>query len=191
METTATAELEHEGAERTLAIDDFDQVVKHYWPRIFRFLLGALQDPDLAESLTQDCLWKAYRSRSAFRGECSLNTWLMRIAINLVRDQKRSRRFQFWRRAENSSVDSARQQDWLPAHGLSPEDKASLNEQVRSVWAATKSLSARQRTVFLLRFVEDMDIADIAETTGLSQNAVNVHLFRAVRAIRKRVRTTS
>lgn len=62
-----------------------------------------------------------------------------------------------------------------------------ISEQLAAVWAATGALSNRQRTVFLLRFVEDMDIGDIAMVTGLTTNAVNVHLFRAVRAVRKHV----
>jgi RNA polymerase sigma-70 factor (ECF subfamily) len=70
---------------------------------------------------------------------------------------------------------------------MSPEQRAILLEQVRAVWDATGALSERQRTVFVLRFVDDMDIADIASATGLTCGAVNVHLFRAVRAVRKRV----
>jgi RNA polymerase sigma-70 factor (ECF subfamily) len=55
------------------------------------------------------------------------------------------------------------------------------------VWDATGSLSNRQRTVFLLRYLEDLDISEIAKTTGLTENSVKVHLFRAVRGIRKRL----
>ena len=62
-----------------------------------------------------------------------------------------------------------------------------MNEQVQAVWEATKTLSEKQRTVFLLRFVEDLDASEIAQSTGLTENTVNVHLFRAVRAIRKRL----
>ena len=113
------------------------------------------------------------------------------IAVNLVRDRARNRRFQFWRNAHRSAVDSGDTRDWLPDGKISPEERASVNEQVQAVWDATKNLSERQRTVFLLRFVEDLDILEIAEATGLTENAVNVHLFRAVRAIRKRVRNTN
>jgi RNA polymerase sigma-70 factor, ECF subfamily len=169
-------------------IQDFERVVERYWPRVLRFLLAAVQDSDVAETLTQDCFLKAYRNRLAFRGDSSLNTWLISIAVNLVRDQARSRRLQFWRKAERSAVDNAKVGEWLPDRNTSPEQKALIAEQVQAVWDATKDLSERQRTVFLLRFVEDMDIAEIAEATGLTENAVNVHLFRAVRTIRKRVR---
>ena len=168
-------------------LDDFDRVVEQYWPRILRFTLASVHDADTAETLTQDCFWNAYRHRKSFRGESSLNTWLMRIAVNLVRDFSRNRRLQFWKKANRIAIDSNAVREWLPDRAISPEQRAAINEQVRAVWDATKTLSERQRTVFLLRFVEDMDIVEIAESTGLTENAVHVHLHRAVRAIRRRV----
>jgi RNA polymerase sigma-70 factor (ECF subfamily) len=167
-----------------LEFDNFDRLVAQYRTRVLRFLFASVGDLDLAETLTQDCFWKAYRSRSAFRGECSVNTWLIRIAVNLVRNHARNRRFQFWRKAQR--VDTKVIHDW-PDRSISPEERASLNEQVHAIWEATKTLSERQRTVFLLRFVEDLDIPEIVQSTGLTENAVNVHLFRAVRRIRKRL----
>jgi RNA polymerase sigma-70 factor, ECF subfamily len=165
-------------------IDDFEHLVEQYRTRVLRFVFASVRDMDLAETLTQDCFWRAYKSRAAFRGDCSVHTWLMRIAINLVRDHTRNRRFQFWKKAERVHHEEIR--DW-PDRSISPEEKAAVNEQVHAVWEATKALSDRQRTVFLLRFVEDLDIPEIARSTGLTENAVNVHLFRAVRNIRKRL----
>src|SRR5438093_13758089 len=72
-----------------LNIEDIERLVQEYRPRVFRFLFASVRDMDLAETLTQDCFWNAYKSRSTFRGDCSVNTWLMRIAINLVRNQAR------------------------------------------------------------------------------------------------------
>ena len=170
-------------------LQDFDRVVQLYRPVVFRFILASLRDHDDAETLTQDCFLRAYRSRHGFRGDSSLNTWLMTIAVNLVRDNARNRRFQFWRNTQRAAVDSALIAEWLPDRRISPEQKALINEQVQAVWNATASLSDKQKTVFLLRFVEDLDILEISEATGLSESAVNVHLFRAVRAIRRRVRS--
>jgi RNA polymerase sigma-70 factor (ECF subfamily) len=65
-----------------------------------------------------------------------------------------------------------------------------IREQVQAVWDASNSLSERQRTVFILRFVEELNTLEIAEATGLTENAVNVHLFRALRAVRKKLRTS-
>ncbi len=167
-----------------LEFEDFDRLVEQHRTRVLRFLFASVRDMDLAETLTQDCFWNAYKSRRAFRGDCSVNTWLMRIAVNLVRSHARSRRFQFWRNAQ--SIDSGQIHDW-PDRSISPEERAAVNEQVQAVWEATKTLAERQRTVFLLRFVEDLDIPEIVQATGLTESAVNVHLFRAVRGIRKRL----
>lgn len=167
-----------------LEIEDFEQLVEQHWTRVLRFVFASVHDMDLAETLTQDCFLKAYRSREAFRGACSVQTWLIRIALNLIRDHTRSRRFQFWRRAARLQSEEIR--DW-PDRGTSPEEKAAISEQVQAVWEATRTLSERQRTVFLLRYVEDLNICEIAESTGLTESTVNVHLVRAVRSIRKRL----
>jgi RNA polymerase sigma-70 factor (ECF subfamily) len=179
------ASMENPAAE----IQDFDTVVRLHWPRIYRFLLVSLRDRDLAETMTQDCFLKAYRSRDAFRGESNVYAWLMQIAVNLVRDFARSRRLQFWRRTQAASIDAHDISEWMPDAGRSPETKAVLRDQVEAIWRATDTLSERQRTVFFLRFVEDMSLLEIAETTGLSEGAVKVYLFRAVRAIRNRIGT--
>ena len=188
MEPTATSGFIATRVDNPVAeIQDFDRVVQFYWPRILRFVMASVRDRDVAETLTQDCFWNAYRNRKAFRGDSSLHTWLMRIAINSVRKFARNRRLQFWRRVERSALDPAVIGDRLPARGISPEARAVVNEQVQAVWDATTGLSDRQRTVFLLRFMEEMTIAEIAEAAGLSESAVNVHLFRAVRSVRTRM----
>src|SRR6185369_13489559 len=88
-------------------LQDFDALVRLYWQRVFRFTLASARDRDVAETLTQECFLKAYRGRDSFRGDSTVQTWLMQIAINLVRDFARSRRLQFWRRSSKSSVDLA------------------------------------------------------------------------------------
>jgi RNA polymerase sigma-70 factor (ECF subfamily) len=168
-------------------ISDFDSVVRQYWPRIFRFVLASVRDRDAAETLTQDCFLRAYQARHRFRGEASVSTWLMQIAINLVRDFARSRRIRFWQRVKDMAVDCATLTDGLAGYGVSPEAQAVAKEQMEAVWRATGKLSERQRTVFLLRFVEDMDLLEIANVMGVTEGAVKVHLFRAVHTVRERI----
>ena len=186
MEPTTTFGLIATGMESPASeIQNFDRVMQIYWPRVLRFIMASVRDRETAENLTQDCFWSAYRHRTSFRGDSTLNTWLMRIAVNAVRKHLRNRRLQFWKHLQNSAVDPSAICEILPDRAISPEAKAVIEEQVRAVWLATESLSDRQRTVFLLRFMEEMNPIEIAQTTGLSESAVNVHLFRAVRAVRK------
>jgi RNA polymerase sigma-70 factor (ECF subfamily) len=164
-------------------MDDFDAVVREHWPRIFRFALASLRDRDGAESVAQDCFVRAHRSRESFRGECSLQTWLMQIAVNLVRDRARSRRLQFWKRAVE--IDAVSQ--WFPDGDASPETRAAAKERIAAVWNAVAHLSEKQRIVFLLRFVEDMSVLEIAAATGMKEGTVKIHLFRALEIVRQRL----
>jgi RNA polymerase sigma-70 factor (ECF subfamily) len=70
---------------------------------------------------------------------------------------------------------------------LSPEAQALLSEQVAAIWTAAERLPQKQRTVFLLRFVEDMDLLEIAVATGMKVGTVKTHLFRALRTVRERL----
>src|SRR5262252_1431877 len=109
-----------------LEIDDFEQFVDQNRALVLRFVFASVRDMDLAETLTQDCFWNAYKSRATFRGDCGIQTWLIRIALNLIRDHARNRRFQSWRKAER--VGGEEMQHW-PDRSISPEEKAVVSEQ--------------------------------------------------------------
>jgi RNA polymerase sigma-70 factor (ECF subfamily) len=173
-------------AESVLELADFDEVVRLYRPRIFRFLMASLADRDAAESLTQDCFFKAYNARHQFRGDSSLGTWLTRIALNLVRDHLRSRRMRFWQRTRDTALDIVDIGDWVPDGASSPEAMVLQRERVREIWQAVEKLSRQQRTVFILRFVEELELSEIAETTGMNTSTVKSHLYRALRIVRER-----
>jgi len=165
-------------------LQDFESLVRQHRPRIFRFLLASLRDPETAENLTQDCFVRAFKARDQFRGGSRVGTWLMHIAANLVRDHEASSRLKFWRRKLRPDLDPNDISDWIPDQQKSPEAMALAKEQVKAIWRAAASLSERQRTVFLLRFVEDMDLLEIAAVTGMKEGTVKTHLFRAVQSVR-------
>jgi len=166
---------------------EFEDLVRTHRSRIFRFALASLRDTDAAHTIVQDCFLKAFQARERFRGACSLETWLMTIAANLVRDQARNRRLRFWKRTSQESVPEEVVGRVLRSSAPSAEKQLLLEERVRAVWRSAGELPDRQRTVFLLRFVEEMDLAEIARVTGMREGTVKIHLFRAVRAVRKRV----
>lgn len=163
---------------------EFSEVAADHRLQIFRFLLASTRDPDLAETLTQDCLLKAHRNWSRFRGESTPLTWLMRIAINVQKDHWRNRRIQFWRTTRVNGVDVDEASEWLASGASSPEQHLLTRERVGQVWRVVEGLSARQKTVFLLRHVEEMEIAEIAASTGLSEGTIKAHLSRALAKVR-------
>jgi len=183
---TITTAMESMGERKVAAADstEFAEMVARYRPQIFRFLLASMRDVDVAETLTQDCLLKAYRNWGTFRGESSALTWLLRIAINLQKDHWRNRRLQFWKKTRTSAVDTDDAGAWLPSDESSPEQQVLARDQVRLVWKAVEGLSERQRTVFMLRHVEEMELSEIAQSIGLSEGTVKAHLSRAMIRVR-------
>ena len=167
-----------------IAAQEFSGLVASHRPQIFRFLLASTRDVDLAETLTQECFLKAHRNWGSFRGESSAMTWLMRIAINLQKDHWRNRRMQFWRHTRNNSVDLDEASEWLPSGESSAEQRVLAHERVGQVWQAVKGLSERQRTIFLLRYVEELELSEIAAATGLREGTVKAHLSRALARVR-------
>jgi len=176
-------------APAVLGLDDIEGVMRLYRGRILRYTMFAVRDRDAAETITQDCFLKAYRARESFRGDCSLSTWLMQIAVNLVRDYARSKQFQFWKRAQTSAVDVSEVTEFLKHPGSSAESGVLAREQLKAVWAAVEKLSRMQREVFLLRFVEEMELREIAELMGMKESTVKSHLYRALNSVRSRVLT--
>lgn len=171
-------------AVETTPLDDLQSVVSLYESRVFRFLLSTLRDRDAAEMLTQETFLKAWNARGSFRSDCSVSTWLLRIALNLARDHTRTNRFRFWKRAAATAVDAADVASSLPSREISAEAQILAREQVTRIWDTVAGLSERQRSVFLLRFQEELEIPEIAGITGLPIGTVKSHLYRALAAVR-------
>jgi len=174
-----------------LRAEEFDQVVREHQRRIYRLLLSLTRDPDAADTLAQECFLRAYQKRTSFRGEASVGTWLVRIAVNLVRDRARNRRQAFWarllggRRRDEAALAAAALEVADP--GATPEQAAAAKQELAAVWAAADELAPQQRTVFLLRFAQEMSLQEIADSLELEVGTVKVHLARAVGAVRRRL----
>jgi RNA polymerase sigma-70 factor, ECF subfamily len=162
-----------------------EEWMRLYRGRVFRYILFATRDEDVAESLTQDCFLRAHTAQASFRGECAMSTWLMRIAVNLVRDHQRSMKLRFWKRA--AMLDASEMSDRLPDTQSSTEHRLIAQERVATVWRAVETLSERQRSIFLLRFVEELELPEIAEAMRMNVNTVKSHLYRALSVVKRQV----
>ena len=175
--------------DRVSELDDIETLVIRYRAQVLRLVALTLKDPDEAASVTQDCFLRAYATRGQFRGQCPVSAWLLQIAYNLARDRLRTRKFQFWRRVRSQAMDASELANWLASRDRSSESQLLAREQVQQVWAAVADLSPRQRSVFVLRFVEEMELPDIVAATGMNMATVKTHLYRALHEIRRRLDT--
>ncbi len=190
-ETALTTPVTGVASGRALSEEEFAAIVRLHQQRVHRILLSFVRDPDEAASLTQECFLRAYRNWSGFRGECSMATWLSRIAVNLARDQAKSRRRSFWRRLLALEAPAGAGSDSLAidvaAGEASPERSLLAREQLNAVWATVDRLPPQQRTVFLLRFVDEMSLNEVAQVMELELGTVKSHLSRALATVRQQV----
>jgi RNA polymerase sigma-70 factor (ECF subfamily) len=166
--------------------ENFEKIVELHWQCTFQFIRRAVRDTHIAEDLTQDCFQKACKAWNQFRGDCGVNTWLRRIAANVINDFARHKQVQMLRHA--TSIDAAGADRWATDLTHSPEATVIFMDSVRQIWKIAESVPSKQQTVLFLRFSKDLRVAEIAEVMSISEAAVKVHLFRAVRGIRKALR---
>lgn len=182
----------HACATPGIAREEFDEIVRRHQQRIYRVLFGLLRDPEAADTLTQECFLRAYRNRQSFRGESSVGTWLVRIAVNLATDHARNRRNSFWKRlfegaGDKDTSDVARIPD-LPDPRASPERQFAARQELETVWSVVDGLPAQQQAAFVLRFAEEMTLEEIAQALAVEVGTVKSHLARALGAVRKRLK---
>jgi RNA polymerase sigma-70 factor (ECF subfamily) len=174
---------ENEGACVT-PFDDIAAVHALYEEKIFRFLLLSLRDRDVALSLTQDTFLNAWRTRAKFRGDCSIATWLMYIAMNLLRSHTRTESFRFWKRVGATAVSAEDLKSQLPHSQRSAEARVIAQAELEQVWQTVETLSGPQRSIFLLRFIEEAELSEIARVMNMPIPTVKSHLYRALDHVR-------
>lgn len=168
-------------------LDDIEALVRSHQARLIRFVACSTGDPDLAETIVQDTLLRAYNGRDRFRGECSVSTWLTSIAINVLRDHQRTQRYKFWKKVKATAIDVHEMASFIPSEGSSPEKQMLAKEKVARLAKILETLSHNQRTVFLMKFSEEMTVADISEVLGMSVVTARTHLHRALTAVRSQL----
>jgi RNA polymerase sigma-70 factor, ECF subfamily len=169
-----------------ISANSFDQLMRQHQRRVHRVIFLLVRDADIADTLTQECFLRAYKKLASFRGECRIETWLLRIAVNLVRDHGKNRRTSFWKRLVGLEDRSTNDEpDEFATPQPSPERILLAREQLQSILSAVSSLPTQQRSIFLLRFAEEMSLAQIADVLEVKVGTVKAQLARATGKLRE------
>ena len=177
-------------ASRTSAelVADFSAWMASEQRRIFAMCQRLLQDPDEANSATQDVFFKAYQAlmKEDAKDLEDPARWLTRIAVNACLDRLRSRKWHFWRK--RPAVEDAGFIERARSRSPEAEDQYFAAQISSRLEAALDRLSARQRAVFTLRHYEDKSLEEIGVLLGLDTGTVKAHMFRAVTKLRAELR---
>lgn len=170
-------------------LDSAFEWLAHAWSqRLYAFALRMTGQPRDAEELTQETLVRAWRALSDYSPErrraLHLRPWLFQIAANLARNRARAAR-----RAETVSLDGDASES---AERIADEDpfgapEAALarEERLADLAALLLTLPEAQRMAVILRHVEGMGYAAIAEVTGEPIGTIKSHVSRGVAQMRR------
>lgn len=155
----------------------FAALVAQHQARVAGLAYRVLGWPQDVEDVVQEVFVAALRSLPKFRGQCTMETWLYRITLNSCRSFRRKR--VGWLRAIRPWREAATR------HGCPSADLATPDREVcEQVRRAVRTLPTRYREVVVLRYLEDLPVAEISEVLGVSRSAVEVRLSRARQRLR-------
>jgi RNA polymerase sigma-70 factor (ECF subfamily) len=170
--------------ERDAARDRFAELVGSQQRRAVRIAYHYLRDAHDADEAVQDAFVKVFTHITTYREDLPFEVWFTRILVNGCLDMRKSRARRLrWALPMSATVDAPPPEPVAPQP--SAEDRLISNERAREISAAVDRLPDRQRTVFTLCHLADQTTAEVSRTLGLSEATVRVHLFRAVRRLRK------
>jgi RNA polymerase sigma-70 factor, ECF subfamily len=163
----------------------FEHLVRKNQGMIGRLALAMLRDRDAANDVVQETFFRAFRHYQSFRSEAAFSTWTYRIAVNLCLDTMRragSRVVQPIEHGESEIAPALRDPD------PGPEGKAIVRDLARYADAALEELTVNHRTILLLREVEGLSYAEIAEILRVPRGTVMSRLHHARRNLIKAFR---
>ena len=171
--------------------DAFGEIVERYEKLVFnaacRVLSSSGRSTDAADEIAEDAFVKAWRNIRSFRGDCSLSTWLYRIAVNTAKDRLRSdARHASLSLTLSDEDDEVHEWDVPVTSGDTvPEDAVERQETILAVRRAIEELPEDMRKVVVMRDINEMPYSDIAEILGIELGTVKSRLSRGRAALKK------
>jgi len=155
-------------------LHNFRKVVEKTSQMIFPVAFRMLGDEDSARDVVQDTMVTVWQKLAKIKNAESYRTWVYRIAVNKCYDQLRRQKKQNERRYDD--------QTWaIISNHISEEGITELDnsENARIISLLTDKLSPKQKAVFVLSELEDIQADEISELTGMSKSAIKANLYHA------------
>ncbi len=164
----------------------FEKVFEAFRERLYVIAWKVVHDQETAFDVVQDTFLKAYRNASRFRGDCSILSWLRRIAMNLAIDRIRARK-------SNQALleeETLAQERLAPGAGRlaekSPEENFAQAELAQALWREINKLKPDHRIPLVLH-AEGLSYQEIADEVGCPLGTVMSRLYYARRELSERL----
>lgn len=159
----------------------FESLVQRHYRQIYRWALARTGDPDDADDVTQDVLVRLHRRLASFDARARFTTWLYQVTRRAAADlfRRRARRERLTRKLEHETA--------LHEGREEAADRADEKQAIDLVKVFLGELSHMQREVFDLVDLQGFKPSEVSRMLGLEPVTIRSHLFRARKAIRKKI----
>jgi len=170
----------------------FDKLVLKYQHKVFNLCYRFLGDYAEANDYAQETFIKVYRSLNKFKFQSSFSTWLYRITVNTCKNRLKSAEYRYRRKMVR--LDNPKESEngtysiEMGDESLSPAAELEKKEKRRLIQQAIDSLPEEQKTVIVLRHIEDLSYEEIAKITGYNLGTVKSKLARARQKLKERLK---
>jgi len=160
----------------------YDEIVERNWRRLTSVAGRFVQNPSDVEDIVQEAFVRAFENLQDFRGQSSIQTWLIRITLNLCMNRKRS----FWQR----KVQLAGFHDETEARGWSNDAPPPDTEVMQKEWSGDvrrvlNGLPDKFRLPILLHYFEELNGREIASVLGWNESTVWSRIYAGCKEMRK------
>jgi RNA polymerase sigma-70 factor (ECF subfamily) len=160
----------------------FREIVVRYQRKVYAVALGIVKDRDLAWDVAQEAFVRVHRHLPEFKGDSSLQTWILRIASHAAIDSVRRERA-----SSREDIEEVRESDLASggdgilatALGSNPQENALRAELLSKIQQALAQLPEKHRTILVLRELEGLSYEELAERLGIHKGTVMSRLFHA------------
>ena len=154
----------------------FNEIVKTYSERLYWHVRRFVLSHEDTDDLLQDIFLKIWTALPSFRGEAQLYTWVYRIATNET--------LNFLRRQKVRAALQFRRLDDVIEERIDADPYFNGSAAERALSKAIARLPEKQRSVFIMRYYEDMSYEEIAAVTGTSVGALKASFHIAQEKVR-------
>jgi RNA polymerase sigma-70 factor (ECF subfamily) len=149
------------------------------YKKIYKIAYGYTGIKEDAEDILQETFIRVFNKidRFEYDGENSLDKWVVRICINLSLD--------YLRKKKREKIFLFKKFTGKDKENISPDKKMESDNSIKNIEKALLKLSAKQRIVFSLKYIDELSVKDIAEILNCSPNTVKKHIYRGLIKIRR------
>ncbi|MHB8062310.1 MAG: RNA polymerase sigma factor [Ruminiclostridium sp.] len=175
--------LENENSLLTKAhqgnIEAFEELTSNYYTKVFNICYRMLNNSEDASEQAQEAFIKAFRYIKDFKGNCSISTWLYRIATNVCLDYLRKNKNKKIVSLEQNTFENIKIKDSLVSDNPGPEKVVEIKAQKEAIREALLKMNEKNRIIIVLRDINGLSYDEIAEVIKAPVGTVKSRISRA------------